>query len=56
MYAVYIHTITLTMALQGRTSYTEMSNSHHEPNVSHLWIFGLLGWAHVLKEVCPYKA
>ena len=51
MYAVYIRTITPTSALQEQIPYTEMSNLNCKPNVSHLWFFGSLGWAHVLKEV-----
>ena len=51
MYAVYICTITPTSALQGQIPYTKMSDSNCKPDVSHLQIFGFLGWAHVPKEV-----
>ena len=51
MYAVYIRTITPTSGLEGKIPYTEMSDSNCKPDVSHLRIFGSLGWAHVPKEV-----
>ena len=53
MYAVYLRSITPTSALKGKIPYSEWTG--RKPNVSHLCVFGSLGWAHVPKEVCHGK-
>lgn len=51
MYVTYIRLIMLNLALSGKIPFTEWSNSHENPDVSHLCVFGSFGWAHVSKEV-----
>jgi len=49
MYAVHIRRLTLTISLSGRVPYEAWTG--HKPDVSHLRIFGSLGWAHIPEEV-----
>ena len=49
MYAVHIRCLTLTISLSGRVPYKAWTRC--KPDVSHLHIFGSLGWAYVLEEV-----
>jgi len=49
MYAVHIRHLTLTIGLSGRVPYEAWTG--HKPDVSHLHVFGSLGWARVLEEV-----
>ena len=48
-YAVHIWTLCSTTALNGIVPYKAWTG--HKPDVSHLHVFGLLGWAHVPKQV-----
>jgi len=49
MYAVYIRSLILTSGLKGIVPYEAWTG--RKADVSHLWIFGSLDWAHVLKQV-----
>jgi len=49
MYAVHIRSLTLTSGLKGIVPYEAWTG--HKADVSHLWIFGLLGWVYVPKQV-----
>ena len=49
MYAVHIRTLTLTSGLKGIVPYEAWTG--RKADVSHLRIFGSLGWAHVPKQV-----
>jgi len=49
MYAVHIRSLTLTSGLKEIVPYEAWTGC--KPNVSHLRIFGSLGWAHVPKQV-----
>jgi len=49
MYTVHIRSITLTFGLKEVMSYEAWTS--RKPDVPHLQIFGLLGWAHVPKQV-----
>lgn len=49
MYAVHIHSMTLTSGLEGNVPYEAWTGCR--PDISHLHIFSSLGWAHVPKEV-----
>jgi len=49
MYAVHIWRLTHTIGLSGRVPYEAWTG--RKPDVSHLRIFGSLGWAHVPEEV-----
>jgi len=49
MYAVHIRSLTFTSGLKEIVPYEAWTG--HKPNVSHLHIFGSLGWAHVPKRV-----
>ena len=51
MHAVYVQSLTLTSALQGKIPYTEWFDSKWKPDISYLCIFSSLGWAHVPNEV-----
>ena len=52
-YAVHIRTLCSTTALNGVVPYEAWTG--RKPDVSHLHVFGLLGWAHVPKQVCKGK-
>jgi len=47
MYAVHIRSLTLTSGLKEIVPYEAWTG--RKPDVSHLHIFGSLGWAHVPK-------
>ena len=49
MYAVHIRNLTLTFGLKEIVPYKAWTE--HKADVSHLQIFGSLGWAHVPKQV-----
>jgi len=49
MYVVHIRSLTLTSGLKGIIPYEAWTG--RKADVSHLWIFGSLGWAHVLNQV-----
>ena len=49
MYAVHIRRLTLTIGLSGRVPCEAWTG--YKPDVSHLHIFGSLGWAYVPEEV-----
>jgi len=49
MYAVYIRSLTLTSGLKEIVPYEAWTG--RKPDVSHLRIFGSLGWAHIPKQV-----
>jgi hypothetical protein len=49
MYAVHIRSITPTSALNGKVPFEAWTR--HKPDISHLRIFGSLGWATVPKAV-----
>jgi len=49
MYAVYIQRLTLTIGLSGRVPYEAWTG--RKPDVSHLRVFGSLGWARIPEEV-----
>lgn len=49
IYAVYICSITPTSALKGKILYTKWYVQ--KPDMTYLWIFELLRWVHMLKEV-----
>jgi transposase InsO family protein len=49
MYAVHIRSLMLTSSLKEKVPYEAWTG--RKPDVSHLRIFGSLGWAHVPKEV-----
>ena len=48
-YAVYIQSLSVTTGLCGVVPYEAWIG--HKPNISHLRVFGSLGWAHVPKQV-----
>ena len=48
-YAIYIWTLCSTTVLNGVVPYEAWTG--RKPDVSHLRVFGLLGWAHVPKQV-----
>jgi len=49
MYAVHIRSLTLTSGLKRIVPYEAWTG--RKADVSHLWIFGSLGWVHILKQV-----
>jgi len=49
MYAVHIRSLTLTSGLKGIILYEAWTG--HKVDISHLWIFSSLGWAHIPKQV-----
>jgi len=48
-YAVHIWSLSPTTGLQGVVLYEVWTS--HKPYVSHLHVFGSLGWAHIPKQV-----
>jgi len=48
-YAVHIKSLSATTGLNGVVSYEAWTG--HKPDVSHLQVFGSLGWAHVPRQV-----
>ena len=55
MYTIYILSITPTSGLDRKIPYTKWNELKKKPDISHLQIFGSLGWAYVLKEVWEGK-
>lgn len=47
----YICSIMPSSALNRKILFTEWSNSHEKPDVSHLCIFRSFEWMHILKEI-----
>ena len=49
MYTIYIRSIILTSSFKRVVLYTAWTR--YKPDMSYLWIFGLLGWVHIPKQV-----
>jgi len=52
-YVVHIRSLSATTGLDGVVPYEAWTG--YKPNVSHLRVFGSLGWAHVPRQVCRGK-
>ena len=52
-YAIHIQTLCFITVLNGIVLYEAQTS--HKPDISHLYILGLLRWAHISKQVCKGK-
>ena len=53
LYAIHIRSLLLTSGLDSMVPYETWTG--RKPDVSHLRIFGSIGWAYVLRPVCDRK-